>query len=443
MQIQETVNEGLKRGFKVTIPAETVNQAVDGELKKVGQKVKLPGFRPGKVPMQILKQRYLGEVLGQVVNESINQATGQLLEERSLRPASQPKVEITQFEPEGDLEYTVDIEVVPDVTVPDFAAISLERPVAPVTEERLQEELTRLADANKTFVAIEEARPCQDGDTVQIDFHGTVDGEAREGMHAHDHDMELGSGRMIPGFEEQVVGMSAGDSRDITVTFPEDYHAEDLRGVEAVFKIDLKAIKQAQVPAVDDAFAKEVLGTESLDDLKTKLGEMMGGELKKITRDVMKRRLLDVLNDLVAFPLPESLVNQEFDQIWTNVQRAIDADQLDEEDKGKDVDTLKGEYRAIAERRVRLGLLLAQVGEQNNIEVEQADLQRAVMAEARQYPGREMEVFKFFQENPEQINRLRAPIFEDKVIDYILELVQVTETEVTEEQLKEMATAPD
>ena len=433
MQVTETSAEGLKRAYTIVVDAKDIEGRIDARIGEIAQTANLPGFRPGKVPLSLLKQRYGDSVMGEVLEEAVNTGTTQALTDNELRPAIQPKIEVTKFEKGEDLEYTVEVEVMPTIEATDFSKISLERLKVEPGDAEVQDAIQRLADAQKTFV-VEEGRKAADGDAVVIDFVGSVDGEEFEGGKAEDYTIELGSGTFIPGFEPQLVGSKAGDHVKVEVSFPEEYGAAELAGKQAVFEVDVKEVKVAETAAIDDAMA-ERMGLENLEALQTAIREQIGSDFDNVARTRMKRELLDQLADTHDFDVPEGMVDQEFEAIWQQIEQQRAAGNAEEEDADKSEDELKEEYRGIAERRVRLGLLLADVGEKNNIEVQQEEVNRAMAEQARQFPGQERQFVEFYQQNPEAMNQLRAPIFEDKVVDFVVELASVTERSVTADEL--------
>ncbi len=434
MQVTETNADGLKREFKIVVPASTLQDKTDTRLKELSHQVRLPGFRPGKVPMALMKKKYGASVMGEVLEAAVQEGSQQTLAERDLRPAMQPKIEIVSFEEGKDLEFKMDVEVLPTIGAMDFASIELERPKVVVPDAEIEEALGRIAESRKQAEATGSKRKSKKGDILEIDFVGRVGGEEFPGGKGEGFDLELGSNTFIPGFEDQLVGAKIGDVSTVTVTFPEDYHAKDLAGKEAEFEVTVKELKEPKVPEINDDFAKTV-GLEDLEALKAAVREQMDKDYAGIARNRVKRALLDKLADMADFEVPGGMVDLEFDAIWAQVEEAKAKDDLDEEDKGKSDEELRDEYRALAERRVRLGLLLAEVGQKNAIQVSQEDLNGAIMQEAMRYPGQEQAVFQFFQNNQQALNQLRAPIYEDKVVDYILELAQVTDKEVSPEEL--------
>jgi len=431
MNITETSADGLRREFKVVIPAKDLEERVNAQLSEIGKTVRLPGFRPGKVPMPILKQRYGQSVMGEVLDRAFNDVSAKAIEDHKLRPALQPKVEITKFEQGQDLEFSMAVEVLPEFEPASFEGVEVEKPVVEIADEQVDEALKRIASSRKTTEPLAEDRPAQTGDVLVIDFDGSVDGERRPGMKGDAFELELGSKSFIDTFEDQLVGAKPGEHRTVNVTFPEAYHAAELAGKAAVFEVDVKEIRTAATPALDDEFAKG-LGYEGLDGLKNAIRERFQNDYKQMSRLRAKRALLDRLAELHDFAVPAGMVDVEFEQIWRRLQDEL---RRGGEEAGQDEEKLKEEYRAIAERRVRLGLVLSEIGRRNNITVAREELGQAVFAEAQRYPGQEREVFEFFKNNPQAIESLRAPVFEDKVVDFILERVKVTEKPVSAEEL--------
>jgi len=432
MQVTQTNTDGLKREFKIVISAQQVQSQVNDRLRELGDQVKLPGFRPGKVPLALLKQRYEQSVRGEVLERAVHDSQHKLLDEHKIRPAGQPKIDNVKFEDGSDLEFSVELEVIPEITPIDFKTVSLEKVTIEVPESAVTESLERIAKRQRQSAPIEGDRAAANGDVVVIDFVGRVDGVEFQGGKAEGQYLELGSGMFIPGFEDQLVGAKKGDKKLVKVTFPEDYGNAELAGKAAEFDVTVNEIREMKDVPVDDELAKS-LGLDDLDALKKSAREQIEKEYGSVARARTKRKLLDVLADKHEFALPEGLVEAEFAAIWQQIEQDMKADRLDEEDKGKSEETLKAEYRDIAKRRVKLGLLLSEVGRINNIQVPNEDLSRAVMAEARRYPGQEKQVIEYFQKTPEALNQLRAPIYEEKVVDFILDLAKLNERKVSPE----------
>ncbi len=443
MQVTETLSEGLKRGYNVVLPAADIAAMRAKRLAEVAKTVKLPGFRPGKVPLSLVKKRYDGAIMAEVLEQSVNDATSKLLTDRGLRSSSQPKVEIVSIEDAKDVEFKVDVELMPEIPMPDFKAVKLTRFKAEPDPASIDKALGEIAtrQAEKTVLEGDAIVPAETGHILTVDFLGKVEGVPFDGGTGTDTDVEIGGAGFIPGFSEAMIGMKPGDSRVIDVTFPEEYGAKELAGKAATFDITAKAMKKATVPALDDALATK-LGFEGLEDVRKAISGSMQREYDELTRMRIKRELLDALALQANFEVPESMVDAEFKQIWERIEADRAKGESDSEDKGKDDDTLKAEYRAIAERRVRLGLLLAEIGRVNAITVAADEMNRAMIREAQRYQGQEQMVMDFFRKNPQAADSLRGPIFEEKVVDFVLELADVTENTVTPEELAREPEAP-
>ncbi len=436
MQVTETLSEGLKRGFNVVLPAADIDAKRQKRLAEVAKTVNIPGFRPGKVPMGVVKKRYSGAVTAEVLEESVNEATNKVMSDRGLRTASQPKVEIISIEEAKDLEFKIELELLPDITMPDFSGVELTRLKSEPAAEAVDKTLAEIATRQRELVLLEgdDVVPAEIGHVLTVDFLGKVDGVPFEGGTGTDMDVELGGSGFIPGFAEQLVGMKPGEEKVIDVTFPAEYGAAELAGKAATFDIAVKAMKRAINPELNDELATK-LGFENLDDVRKAISGSMQREYDQMSRLRIKRDLLDALAKISDFPVPESMVVSEFDQIWQRIEADKAKGEADAEDAGKDEATLKAEYRAIAERRVRLGLLLSEIGRVNTITVGQDEMSRAMAREAQRYPGQEQMVIDFFRKNPQAAESLRGPIFEEKVVDYVLELAKVTDKTVTPEEL--------
>jgi trigger factor len=442
MQVTETLSEGLKRAFTIVVPAADIETRRTARLTDLGRTLRLPGFRPGKVPLPVVRQRYGTAVTAEVLEESVNRATQEVLSERGLRPAMQPKVDLVSQDlgvgVAADLEFTVQLELLPEIELPSFAAIALTRLKTEVADETIDKALEDIAKRNRTYedIAPEELgeRGAAKGEMLVVDYIGRIDGEEFDGGSANDVAIEVGGEGFIPGFTEQLEGLRPGETRTIETTFPDPYMAANLAGKTAQFEIAAKKVQRIVPPLFDDAMAVK-LGIESMDELRRTIGRRIQSEYDQLARLRLKRELLDRLAELVSFAVPEGMVDTEFDQIWQRLEADRKEGRQDDEDKEKDDDTLKAEYRAISERRVRLGLLLAEIGRANNITVSPDEMVRAMHAEASRYPGQEAAMMEFFRKNPRAADTLRGPIFEDKVIDFVLELAQTTEQVVTPEDL--------
>ena len=434
MQVTETLSEGLKRQFTVKLPAQDIDQKLDQRLRQLGATARLPGFRPGKVPMPLLKKRYGMSVMGEILEQAVQDSSSRAMAERGLRAATVPKIEITAFGEGTDLEYTMALELLPEIKPVDFATIDLERLKAEVTDEEVDKSVARIHERARRTEPVTEPRPAATGDTVVIDFAGKLDGEAFPGGEGKDFPLELGGGRFIPGFEDQLVGVNAGDTRDVTVTFPQDYPAEKLAGREALFNVTVKELRAPLAVALDDEFAKSV-GFDSLEALRKGVREQIERDYASASRLKLKRQLLDKLAETHHFTVPDGMIEGEFEGIWKQVSEAKERGALEPAMAAKSEDELKAEYRGIAERRVRLGLLLSEVGRLNNIQVNEDELKRAMIEEARRYPGQERQVIEHFRKNPDAMNGLRAPIFEEKTVDFIIEMAKVSDRAVTPTEL--------
>jgi trigger factor len=436
MQVTETLADGLKREFKVVVPAQDIEKKLSERLKRMAASARLPGFRPGKVPTSLLKKRYGSSVMGEVLEQAVSDSSAETIRSRGLRPAMQPKVSIAKFAEGEDLEYTMALELLPDIEPVEFRSLELERLTVDVPDSEVDEALKGLAARQRRTEPAAEARQARQGDVLVMDFVGRLGETEFQGGSAQDYHVELGGGSFIPGFEDQLVGAMPGEERKVVVTFPADYGNQDLAGKEANFTVTVKEIREPVETPVDDELAK-ALGLESLEALRAQLREQVQSEYKSLARVRLKRALLDALAERAHFPVPAGMVESEFDEIWRQIETDRKEGRLDPEDAAKPDEELRQEYTAIAERRVRLGLLLSEVGRSNNIQVTAEELNRAVLDEVRRFPGRERQVYEFYQKNPDMVARLRAPIYEDKIIDFILELAKVTERKVTPQELNE------
>jgi trigger factor len=512
MQVTETIAEGLKREFHVVVPAGELEEKVTSRLGEIGRTVNLPGFRPGKVPMQILRRRFGPSVLGEVLESTVQGSSAEAIREHNLRPAMPPKVDIVSFAEGSDLEYKMSLELLPEIPEPRFADLNIERLVVEVPDEDIDRAVERIAEQQRKSEAVE--RPAENGDIIVVDVEGRMENREIPGASGKDRQIALGSGNFIPGFEEQLIGASASEHRTIRVTFPDDYGVPDFAGKEAVFAVDVKEVRHRLPVVIDDEVGKAV-GLESLAELRDEVRQQMQRDYDAASRMRLKRALLDRLAEAYDFQVPPGMADLEFENIWRQYQAekerertaqsegaASDAAQADAAEPGLAAETAgraatesgsehaasgrigsepapettagahpdhglgldpgaaadaaqavelspatdeseeaaKAEYRRIAERRVRLGLLLAEVGRNNNITVTQEELNQAITREARRHPGYERQVLEFYRQNPEAVGNLRAPIFEDKVIDFIVELAKVEERKITP---KELLSTPD
>ena len=442
MEITKTLSDGLKREFQVQVPAADLEARVSERLGELKNRVQLRGFRPGKVPVAHLKKIYGKAVMAETIEAVIRELNAKIVSDRGLKLAMEPKVTIPEDETEvakiiggqSDLAYTVALEILPKIELGDFKGLKLEREVAEVTDAQVNEALDKLAEQNRPFAAKGEGAKVEKGDRVVIDFTGMLDGVPFEGGTGGDVGVNVGSGTFIPGFEDQLIGMAAGEQRKVKVTFPANYMSAQLAGKEAEFDVTAKSIEAPGTVTADDAFAKS-LGLESLDRLKEAVKARLQQEHAALSRQRLKRQLLDKLDEMHKFALPPTLAEDEFKNVWSAVEGDLKAQGRTFTDEGTTEEKAREEYRGIAERRVRLGLVLAEIGERNKITVTEEEIRRAIVERVRQVPGREQEVWDYYQKNPGAVAGLRAPIYEEKVVDFLLELASVTEKQVSREDL--------
>lgn len=432
----ETENQGLKRAFMLTIPAEDIDQRVEKEVKRIAPQVRMPGFRPGKVPANLIRKMH-GEALQRdALSTAVQDSVQQLLEQQKIRPAMQPEVELDEnYEPGKDAEVRVKVEALPEVPPPNIDGLELERLVVEVDDALVDEQLGRLVSGAKSWKDAPKGRKAERGDVVVVDFAGSVDGEPFEGGSGSDMQVELGSGQLIPGFEDQLVGAKAGEHRTVEVSFPADYPADALKGKAASFEVDVKTVKVAAEGKADDDFAKS-LGLKDLDQLKGLLRDQVEQELNGLTRTHMKRRLLDQLAERHDFQVPQSMVDAEFENIMAQLRHEASH----EEDPAAalaEIEAEAADYRAIAKRRVRLGLLLSEIGQANGIEVSQQEMNRLIAQAAAQYQGQDRERFiQYVQQQPMAAAQLRAPLYEDKVVDFLFAKAKISERTTTRSELE-------
>jgi trigger factor len=442
MQVTETLSEGLKREFQVQVPAADLEARVVERLGELKDRVQLRGFRPGKVPVTHLRKIYGKAVMAETIEAVIRELNAKIVSERGLKLAMEPKVTIPNEDTavekviggQSDLAYTLALEILPKIELADFKAIKLERQVAEVTEDQLNEAIQRIAEQNRPFAAKPEGANAEKGDRVVIDFAGRIDGTPFEGGTGGDVGVNVGAGTFLPGFEDQLVGMSAGETRVVKITFPENYANAQLAGKDAEFDVTVKSLEAPGKVTLDDAFAKS-LGLESLDKLKDAVKGRLQQEHTALSRQKLKRQLLDRLDEMHKFALPPTLAEDEFKNVWTTVENDLKAQGRTFADEGTTEPNAREEYRGIAERRVRLGLVLAEIGEKNKIAVTEDEITRAIVERARQLPGREQEVWEYYRKNPAAVAAVRAPIFEEKVVDFLIELATVTDKQVSRDDL--------
>ena len=442
MQVTETLAEGLKHEFQISVPASDLDAKAGARLVDLKDKVRLNGFRPGKVPVSHLKKVYGRSVMAETIDQTIRDTNSQIFTERGFRLAAEPKITMPTEQKavddiltgKSDLTYTVSIEVVPAIQLADFKGFSVEKPVAEVTEADVDQAIQRIADQNRAFAAKGEGATAETGDRVTISFKGSIHGEPFDGGTSENIQVTIGSNGFIPGFEEQLLGIAAGETRNLKVPFPKNYANEKLAGQPAEFETTATLIEAPLPTAIDDEFAKS-LGLESLDKLKQAARDRLAAEFAGATRQRVKRLLLDRLDESHRFEAPSSLVEEEFSLMWNSIKAEMESSAKTFADEGTTEEAAREEYRKIADRRVRLGLVLSEIGEKNKITVTEDEVSRAVIERARQMPGREKEVWDYYRNNANALAQLRAPIYEDKVVDFILELANVTEKKVTREEL--------
>lgn len=437
MQVTETNRDGLACELKVVVPAADIDASIGKRLKELSTQVRIPGFRPGKIPVDLLRQRYGTSVIGEVLDEAVRTSSEAAVKEKGLRPALEPKVEITSFKEGEDLEFQIKVEEIPEIEPMDFRNLKIEKLVAEVSDEQIEQTLQQVAERNHKAEVIDESRPAETGDVLRIDFVGKKDGEAFQGGTAEDFDIELGSGTFIPGFEDQLIGLEPGAEKVVEVTFPESYPNESLAGQPVQFEVKVKALCKWVNHEVDDELA-QAQGLDTVDALRNAIADQFKGEFDQISRSRLKRSLLDLLAENHDFPVPQGVVDVEFNAIWEQLQK-----EMDDESGGdaankpteEELEKLREEYKAIAVRRVRLGFLLSEIGRKNNISVTQEELRQAIVREAMNYRGQERAVIEYYQNNEQARASLQAPLYEDKIVDFILEMAEVSEKAVTPEEL--------
>jgi trigger factor len=439
MQITETLSEGLRREFRVVINAEALDQKLTSKLEEMRPQMHLKGFRPGKVPLSHLKRTYGKAMMGDIVNETVAETSQKAVTDRGLRPAMQPQVKLdSEMEKvlggATDLVFNVAVDLMPDFEPAEMATMELLRPVADVADDDVNDAVKRMADQQRTYEPKGDDTAAESSDQIVMDFEGRIDGALFDGGKAENSRLVLGSASFIPGFEDQLIGAKPGDDRTVKVTFPADYNAANLAGKDAEFSVTVKEVLRPVDAVIDDELAKKV-GLESLDKLQEAVRQQMALDYSRASRAHLKRAMLDALDEKHSFGLPEAMVEAEFSQIWRQVDADLKAGNIPDEDKDKSEDQLRAEFRKIAERRVRLGLVLSEIGRMNNINVTQDELNRAMVANARQYAGQEQRVMDYFRNNPEAVAQLRAPIFEDKVIDFLCTQIKIKDHKVSREDL--------
>lgn len=434
MNVKEGKSKGLNKKYTVTIAAADFAAAVDKKLSAVSKNIKLPGFRAGKAPKSMIEQKYRPSVLGEVLDDMIKDSVNKVIEDNKLRPAVTPDVKIEKFEDGKDIEFTIEAEVLPEIKLGDFSKISLKKYTAKVPAEEIDKAIKYMADSRRDTVKVEKERAAKKGDVAVIDFVGSVDGTEFNGGKGNDYPLELGSNSFIPGYEDQLIGHKAGETVEVKTSFPENYHAKDLAGKEALFVTTIKELREYKPAEVNDELAKAA-GAKDLADLKKKIEERITEDYNSTARIKLKRDLLDALDKEYKFEIPQKLIDAEYEAIEKQYKHAKEHGHLDEEEKNRDEKDVLAEYKEIALRRVKLGLLLSEVGIDAKISLTAEDINKAIANEAKKYPGQEKMVFDYYVRNKEAVEALRAPAYEEKIVDHILSLAKIADTEVSVEEL--------
>ncbi len=440
MQVTETLNEGLKRELKIVVDKGDMDSQVTARLEEMKPRLKLNGFRQGKVPMPHLRKMYGKQAMAEIVNEYISKRTGEVLKDRDERPAQQPEISMTEDEKEAeeiltgkkDFEFSMSYEVIPEINAPELEKLKIKRPVAEVSDKEIDEQIEKIAESSRPYN--EKKGKAAKNDRVTMNYLGKIDGEPFEGGADNDAKLVLGSGMFIPGFEDQLIGKKAGDETVVKVSFPDEYQAAHLAGKEAEFDVTVSLVEKPGDLEINDELATN-LGLESVDKLREAVRGQMEGQFESFTRAKVKRQVLDLLDEKTKMELPGKMVEQEFNNIWSQVTTELERAGKTFEDEDTTEDKAKKEYQGLAERRVRLGLVLADIGEKADVQVSEEEIQQAVFRQVQQYPGQEQEVLNYFREHPDAVAGLRAPLYEDKVVDFIIEKADVTEETVSQEEL--------
>lgn len=434
MKIKETKSEGLSREYNVTISAADFNAGVEKKLHEISKTVSMAGFRAGKVPFAMIEKKYKANAMSEALDDMLRDGVNDLLKEKNLRPVFTPDVDIKKFEEGKDIEFSVKMDIMPDIELKDFGTIKIEKVMADVPEEEVTKALNYMAESRRDSVKVEENRETKKGDIAVIDFVGSIDGVEFPGGKGEAYPLEIGSNSFIPGYEDQLIGKKVGDVVDVKATFPENYHAKDLAGKEALFVTTIKEIREVKKSEINDEFAK-AMGKDSLDALKEEVKAHIAKDYEAASRMKLKRALLDALDKAYKFDVPSKLVDMEYETIVKQYEAAKKNNQLDEEEKNKKEADLLKEYKEIAVRRVKLGLLLAEVGKEAKVEVTQEDINKAIMVEAQRYPMQAKAIFDFYLKNKDAVERLRTQVYEEKVIDYVLSKVETKEKKVSVAEL--------
>ena len=434
MNVKEGKSKGLNKKYTVTIAAADFAAAVEKKLNSVAKNIKLPGFRAGKAPKSMIEQKYRPSVLGEVLDDMIRDASNKVISDNKLRPAVTPDIKIEKFEDGKDIEFTIETEVLPEITLGDFSKISLKKYTAKVPAEEIEKAIKYMADSRRDTVKIEKDRAAKKGDVAVIDFVGSIDGKEFEGGKGNNYPLELGSNSFIPGYEDQLIGHKAGETVEVKTAFPQNYHAKDLAGKEALFVTTIKELREYKPAEINDELAKSA-GAKDLADLKKKIEDRILEDYASTARIKLKRDLLDALDKEYKFEIPQKLIDAEYEAIEKQYKHAKEHGHLDEDEKNRDEKDVLAEYKEIALRRVKLGLLLSEIGTNAKVTLTADDINKAIMNEAKKYPGQEQMVFDYYVRNKEAVEALRAPAYEEKIVDHILSLAKVADTEVSVEEL--------
>ena len=434
MKVSQEKSKGLTLKFKAVIEAADFEKEVSARVQKLAKETKLPGFRPGKAPAALINQKFRSAALGEALDSAVQKAVAEIVSGNKIKPATEPKVNIEKFEDGKDIEFSMEVETLPEIKLGDFSKIKLEKLTSDVPEEEIEKSIKYVAESRRDTEEVKEDRAAKKGDVVVIDFTGSIDGAEFEGGKGTSYPLELGSNAFIPGFEDQLIGAKKGDKKDVKVTFPKEYHAKDLAGKDATFAVEVKELRKLKKVEINDELAVS-LGAKDLADLKQKISEHILADYENASKMKLKRALLDALDKEYKFDLPQSIVDAEYDGIVKQYEHAKEHGELDSYEKSKNEKDLLKEYKEIAARRVKLGLVLSEVGAQEKIQVTADDLNKAIMNEARKYPGQEKAVFDFYLKNKRAVEALKAPVMEEKIVDAILSKAQITEKKVSVKEL--------
>ena len=432
MKVEKVLEENLKREFNVTVPAENLESQIQEKLMKISKEANMPGFRPGKVPLDIVRKKHGQEVMGEVLQSVVADTSKKTLEENALKPAMQPDINIKEFEEGKDLVYSMSFEIMPDIPEVDYSAISLNRYIAKIEDQDINSMLEKVAEQRKNFESLQEDRPSKEGDALIIDFKGFINGEAFEGGEAKDFQLELGSGAFIPGFEDQLIGKNKGDEVSVNITFPEDYQKVELAGKETVFEVIVKDVKEAKEAEIDDKFAQEI-GFENLVAMKEAVSQQLESDAGEMTRVMLKKDFFDYIDENYDVDLPEKMIEQELNSIIQQVKSSQDPEYKDKSD-----DEIKEEFDDLAKRRVKLGIIISELGARSGIKIQGEDVNKAIVEEAKRYTGQEQQVVEYYQNNAQARESLNGIIMEEKTVDFIFDKIQINDSEKPYDEIREM-----